>query len=101
MNQEQSPVLQNKEPKDEGKIKSLTLTHSESFSGPIPPPTILEGYERIHAGLADRIMKMAESQSEHRKILERNAWINKFKKRRYLYHKHCEISPTKQSRSST
>ena len=40
------------------------------FSGPIPPPSIMEGYERILPGSADRIIAMAEKQSEHRQRME-------------------------------
>jgi uncharacterized membrane protein len=47
------------------------MTMSASFEGPIPPPEILEGYERVLPGLADRIMTMAETQSAHRHGLER------------------------------
>lgn len=42
----------------------------EMFSGPLPPPEMFEKYERVLPGLADRITKMAESQSEHRQKLE-------------------------------
>ena len=31
------------------------------FSGPIPPPSIIEGYERVLPGSADRIITMAEN----------------------------------------
>lgn len=41
-----------------------------SFRGPIPPPEILEAYERVLMGSADRILTMAEEQSRHRKRLE-------------------------------
>ena len=41
------------------------------FSGPMPPPSILRGYEDILPGSADRILKMAEKQSEHRQAMER------------------------------
>lgn len=40
------------------------------FSGPIPPPSIIEGYERILPGSADRIIAMAEKQSLHRQKME-------------------------------
>lgn len=30
------------------------------FSGPMPPPSILSGYEKILPGAADRILSMAE-----------------------------------------
>jgi uncharacterized membrane protein len=41
-----------------------------SYSGPIPPPNILIKYEEIQPGFADRIIKMAEKQGEHRQSLE-------------------------------
>lgn len=40
-------------------------------SGPLPSPEILERYDKIMPGLADRIVKQAENQSEHRMILEK------------------------------
>jgi|LGVF01.1.fsa_nt_gb uncharacterized membrane protein len=49
-----------------------TLTHAE-YSGPIPPPNILAGYEEIHPGFADRIIKMAETETAHRHEMEERA----------------------------
>ncbi len=40
------------------------------YSGPIPDPIYLEKYEHICPGAADRIIKMAEKQAEHRQMLE-------------------------------
>ena len=40
------------------------------FSGPIPPPNIIKGYEDIVPGAADRIISMAEKQAEHRQAME-------------------------------
>ena len=40
------------------------------FSGPIPPPSIINGYEEVVPGSADRIIRMAEKQSEHRQHME-------------------------------
>jgi uncharacterized membrane protein len=40
-------------------------------SGPIPPPEILRKYDEIHPGLAERIIKMAEEEAAHRRIMER------------------------------
>ena len=37
-----------------------------SFSGPLPPPSVLEKYEQILPGLADRIVSMAEKEETHR-----------------------------------
>ena len=41
------------------------------FSGPLPPPQVLEGYERTLPGLADRITTMAEQTAQHRRDMER------------------------------
>ena len=50
----------------------LSVTHEETvtFSGPLPPPHIVERYERVLPGAAERIFKMAEDQSRHRRDLE-------------------------------
>ena len=42
-----------------------------SVSGPIPPPSMMEQYEGTLSGSADRILKMAENQSEHRQWIEK------------------------------
>ena len=49
----------------------LVEERSLSFQGPLPPPAILEHYNRIVPGAAERILKMAENQSNHRQTLER------------------------------
>ncbi len=41
------------------------------FSGPIPPPQILQQYNNIVPDAAERIIRMAEKQSDHRMGLER------------------------------
>lgn len=43
---------------------------SLQFKGPLPPPNIIKGYEEVCPGSADRIIAMAERQSEHRMKLE-------------------------------
>jgi uncharacterized membrane protein len=62
--------MNNKEIKStDTKNVSLQLMQ-QSFSGPLPHPDILNKYEQISAGAADRIIKMAEDQSAHRRKLE-------------------------------
>lgn len=39
-------------------------------SGPLPPPEILENYDQVLPGAAERILTMAENQSAHRQQLE-------------------------------
>ncbi len=41
------------------------------FSGPLPPPELLEKYNRIISNAADRILAMAEKQSAHRHAMEK------------------------------
>ena len=43
----------------------------ERFSGPLPSPEVLEKYNAIEPGSANRIIRMAESQAQHRQSLER------------------------------
>lgn len=46
---------------------------SRSLDPPIPPPALLEGYERLVPGAADRILSMAETEAEHVRSLDRTA----------------------------
>jgi len=39
--------------------------------GPLPPPEILQKYNQVEPGLAERIVSMVEKQSEHRRSLEK------------------------------
>ena len=41
-----------------------------TYSGPIPPPEIMRGFEELLPGSADRILVMAEKQEAHRHTLE-------------------------------
>ena len=50
--------------------KIVTRVIEQKFSGPIPPPSIIAGYEDVVPGAADRIIRMAEQQSSHRQLME-------------------------------
>ncbi|MBU0668042.1 DUF2335 domain-containing protein [Patescibacteria group bacterium] len=54
------------------KSSNAVVTHSQSisYSGPLPTPVHLAQYEEILPGAAERILKMAEDQSSHRRSLE-------------------------------
>ncbi len=54
-------------------IASFSVKTASSFSGPLPPPSILSEYNDIIINGAERIMKMAENQSSHRIELEKHA----------------------------
>ncbi len=43
-----------------------------AFTGPLPPPEILQRYDAIHSGFANRIITMAEKEGDHRRMQERS-----------------------------
>lgn len=51
----------------------MEMSMEEYHSGPMPHPRILEGYEKIIPGAADRILTMAEDQASHRQEIEKIA----------------------------
>lgn len=53
------------------KNKVVLAEISHSFSGPLPPPEVLCRFEEVVHGSAERIIKMAEEQTSHRKELEK------------------------------
>ncbi len=50
--------------------RAIAEVIQSEFSGPIPPPNIIAGYENVVPGAADRIISMAETQARHRQTLE-------------------------------
>lgn len=46
--------------------EEISIHKVSMSSGPLPPPDVLQGYENIHPGFADRIIKMAEKEQEAR-----------------------------------
>ena len=57
----------------------ITAT-STSFEGPIPPPQVLQQYNTIVPNAAERIIRMAEKQSDHRMDLEKRVVYSNVKK---------------------
>jgi uncharacterized membrane protein len=45
---------------------SANISVQQSYSGPIPDPHSLAQYEQVQPGLAERIIRMAEQEVEHR-----------------------------------
>lgn len=68
-NKLQDEIQKEKEAKIE--LKQVVVEAMSEFSGPIPPPNIIKGYEEVLPGAADRIIRMAENQSEHRQQMEK------------------------------
>ena len=48
-----------------------TSMSMETFQGPLPPPAVLEAYEKLVPGAAERMLKMAENQAIHRQGIEK------------------------------
>ena len=67
------------EEKKEIAIQALSIIKQEYFEGPIPHPKTMRGYEDVLAGSADRILKMAEEQQEHRIYIEKVNFENHMK----------------------
>lgn len=69
-------ILKNTEISEDDKaeliVSSITAVQ-QSFSGPIPPPEILSHYDDVVENGAERIVRMAEKQSDHRMDLEKFA----------------------------
>lgn len=58
-------------PEEKAKQVARIVAVTEEYGGPLPHPSILKGYEEVLPGAAERIIHMAESQSEHRQYLEK------------------------------
>ena|ERR1700730_2348918 len=51
---------------------TTVVRHTQRFFGPIPPPEVLAGYDRVQPGFASRIIAMAETENNHRREMERS-----------------------------
>ena len=49
----------------------VIIRQSSLFSGPLPSPETLKKFNEVVPGAAERIIKMAEDQSRHRRDLEK------------------------------
>ena len=54
----------------QGHSEATIVSHSLTYSGPLPTANELGKYEQICQGAADRIISMAEKQAEHRQNIE-------------------------------
>ena len=64
-----------KKQQDDNAIPTKVMRSMELYSGPIPPASELAKYETILPGAANRILTMAEKQSQHRQKME-NTMLN-------------------------
>ncbi|NVN80576.1 DUF2335 domain-containing protein [Vibrio sp. Scap24] len=47
--------------------------YSDLYQGPLPPPELLNEYEKISPGMAERILRMAESELLHKEAMHLKA----------------------------
>lgn len=67
VHQELEQVLESLAPEQRASVtRVIHAIRQESFSGPIPHPELLKGYESIQTGFAERIVRMAEKEQDHR-----------------------------------
>ena len=67
---EDPSILENDSELENLSKKTLINVASARFQGPIPHPELMKGYEEALPGSADRILRMAEEQSSHRRKME-------------------------------
>lgn len=53
--------------------KSAVTIEEQQYSGPIPHPQLLNGFEQIVPGAAERILAMAEENGKHQREMEKKA----------------------------
>lgn len=51
-------------------IHSLSVVRTQSFVGPFPPPDMLEKYDQILPGAAERIFSLTEREQQHRHCMQ-------------------------------
>ncbi|MGB0835372.1 MAG: DUF2335 domain-containing protein [Psychrobium sp.] len=55
------------------KVTKIEQAVQQRYSGPLPPPKMLNDYELINSGFAERIVAMAEKEQSHRHGIEKTA----------------------------
>lgn len=75
-NESSTPVIKDIEsllkdlPEEQAESVIQTIIHQQQFSGPLPPPSVLSGYENVGEGFANRVIALAEKQQAHRHQFE-------------------------------
>lgn len=64
--QQQNPTVQQQ-------VQTVHTQTTQVYQGIIPPPEILQGFENIVQGSAQRLISLAEGESAHRRELEERA----------------------------
>jgi uncharacterized membrane protein len=69
-------------PESTKRLSRVTETHIEQqiYKGPLPSPSLLKEFDSVVPGCAERIIRMAEEQSNHRQFLEKTVIVGDSKR---------------------
>ena len=73
MSKRQNKAIANSSRRVPAVTKTEVTAQRTSFSGPIPHPEILKGYNEIIPGAAERVLVMAENEAKHQREMEATA----------------------------
>ena len=69
---EQDVQAGDRPPTGEEEAEAFLVSHvSQRFSSPYPPPRVLQEYDEVVPGLAEKLIELVESQTKHRLTLEK------------------------------
>lgn len=69
--EDSTAIVKNESSENElGEEMEIIKREMMMYSGPIPHPALFADFEKALPGLADRVMKMSESQTKHRQKIE-------------------------------
>lgn len=74
--------LINQLPAKDTKKLAIELTQLSAYSGPIPPPEMLQHYDEIIPGLAETIIANWNAESDHRRAMEQAGLLGEQKAER-------------------
>lgn len=57
-------------PRQQNQTDSVLIERRQSFSGPIPPPALIQGWEQYVPNAGERVFAMAEAEAKHRHTIE-------------------------------
>jgi uncharacterized membrane protein len=56
---------------DDGPDSTEIVFEFQGYRGPVPPPALVDGYQRALPSGGERVLAMAEQESEHRRDMDR------------------------------
>lgn len=65
-----NPKMRDETPSGAALARQCVVSVAQAYSGPLPPPDLLAGFEHSCPGAADRIIRMAEQEAGHRRAME-------------------------------